>query len=311
MLRCLAALAMLAAAPGARAFTVPVGSLASPVKTLHSSCNGRMASPALRSRKPSALSLRAQSNNDPMRPREPGLSPLSGGGFSSKGEPTFQIRGFSLANFTLFAGLFITFYSFYQYFSNQNSLTSLGFVYGLPIALGGFALKYAEILPVPVDSNEKGDAIFEAKGSEILKKVVKDVTRHRYGDDAHLDSSLEKLGLVVEGKGFPQMQKITMREEFGELAFTMQFQSKDTPFTTWADPQRIRKYESFFGGLNAEVIKVSKEERLVAIKLTTGEARRGKGSMTADSTVSTGGGVKMEAEVSAPAAKEEKKVMEI
>ena len=53
-----------------------------------------------------------------------------------------QIRGFSLANFTLFAGLFITFYSFYQYFSNQNSLTSLGFVYGLPIALGGFALKY-------------------------------------------------------------------------------------------------------------------------------------------------------------------------
>jgi hypothetical protein len=137
------------------------------------------------------------------------------------------------------------------------------------------------------------------------------VTRHRYGDDAHLDSSLEKLGLVVEGKGFPQMQKIIIREEFGELAFTMQFQSKDTPFTTWADPARIRRYESFFGGVNAEVIKVSKEERLVAIKLTTGEARRGKGSMTADTTVSTGGGVKMESEAPAPVAKEEKKVMEI
>ena len=38
---------------------------------------------------------------------------------------------------------------------------------------------------------------------------------------------------MVEGKGFPQMQKIIIREEFGELAFTMQFQSKDTPFTTW------------------------------------------------------------------------------
>ena len=35
-LRCLAALAMLAAAPGALGFTVPVGSLSSPVKTLHS-----------------------------------------------------------------------------------------------------------------------------------------------------------------------------------------------------------------------------------------------------------------------------------
>merc|ERR1711966_338789 len=288
MVRVSVAAAMLVAAPGAMGFTAPVGSLASPVSTLRaSSCNGRMALPHLRSARQASgiISLRAQDG-----PREPGLSPLSGGGFSSKGEPPSwaQIRGFSLANFTLSLGLFITFYSFYQYFSNQNSLTSLGFVYGLPIALGGFALKYAEILPVPVDSNEKGDAIFEAKGNEILKKVVKDVTRHRYGDDAHLDSSLEKLGLVVEGKGFPQMQKITMREEFGELAFTMQFQSKDTPFTTWADPQRIRKYESFFGGLNAEVIKVSKEERLVAIKLTTGEARRGKGSMTADSTVSTG-----------------------
>jgi hypothetical protein len=38
----------------------------------------------------------------------------------------------------------------------------------------------------------------------------------------------------VEGKGFPQMLKITQREEQGELAFTMTFQSKDTPFKTWS-----------------------------------------------------------------------------
>ena len=84
------------------------------------------------------------------------MSPLTGGGFSNKGEPTVQIRGFSLANLTLGLGIFITLFSFYQYFTNQNSLTSLGFVYGLPIALGGFALKYAEILPVDVDTDERG-----------------------------------------------------------------------------------------------------------------------------------------------------------
>jgi hypothetical protein len=50
--------------------------------------------------------------------RRDGLSPLSGGGFSSKGEAPFQIRGFSLANWTLIAGLAITFGSFYSYFTN-------------------------------------------------------------------------------------------------------------------------------------------------------------------------------------------------
>jgi hypothetical protein len=125
------AAAMLAAAPSALAFTTPVGSLASPVKTLHSryhacgsvhlvplrstlraltlslalsraptpdpsfafsrapspshSCpchsrSGRMVSPVLRSRKSAALALRAQQYNE--GPREEGLSPLSGGGFS-------------------------------------------------------------------------------------------------------------------------------------------------------------------------------------------------------------------------------------
>jgi hypothetical protein len=252
-------------------------------------------------------------------PREEGLSPLSGGGFSSKGEPPkwAQIRGFSLGNFTLGLGTFITVYSFYQYFTAQNSLTSLGFVYGLPIAIGGFALKYAEILPVPVETDEKGEAMFEMKANETLRKVKEDVTRHRYGDEAHMESSLEKLGLVVEGKGFPQMIKIIQKAERGELAFTMVFQSKDTPFKTWADPQRIRKYETFFGGdVNAELQKISKEDRILALKLTTGEARRGAGSMTADTTISAGGGVKMEKSVepgtaAAPKKDEDKKLMEV
>jgi hypothetical protein len=138
----------------------------------------------------------------------------------------------------------------------QNSVTALGFIYGLPIALGGFALKYAEILPVEVISDEKGDKIFEEKANTILRKVKEDVTRHRYGDDAHLDSTLERLGLVMEGKGFPELQSIEQKNEKGELAFTLTFQSQDTPFKVWADPARVRRYETFFGGdLNAEVTR--------------------------------------------------------
>ena len=93
------------------------------------------------------------------------------GGFSNKGEPPVQLRGFSLANLALYGGLAITIVSFYNYFTNGGSVTSLGFIYGLPITLGGFALKYAEILPVPVESNEAGDRIYEEKATEVLRSV--------------------------------------------------------------------------------------------------------------------------------------------
>jgi len=234
------------------------------------------------------------------------------GGFSNKGEPPFQIRGFSLANLVLILGISITGISFYSYFTNQNSISSLGFVYGLPIFLGGFALKYAEILPVEVETSPEADAIFEEKATPILRKVKEDVTRHRYGDDAHLDVALEKLDLVMPGKGFPQMLKITQtKERGGELGFTMLFQSKDTPYKVWADPARVRRYETFFGGgVNAEVVKVSKEERLVAIKLVTGESNKGKGVVEQDA-VTAGGAVKMSGDAKEDAAKEEKREMEV
>ena len=42
--------------------------------------------------------------------------------------------------------------------------------------------------------------VWEEKATEVLRKVRSDVTRHRYGDDAHLDTTLEQLGLVMPGK---------------------------------------------------------------------------------------------------------------
>ena len=62
-----------------------------------------------------------------------------------------------MASLALYGGLAITIVSFSNYFTNGGSVTSLGFIYGLPITLGGFALKYAEILPVPVESNKRAD----------------------------------------------------------------------------------------------------------------------------------------------------------
>uniref|UniRef100_A0A7S1U6K4 Thylakoid membrane protein n=1 Tax=Phaeomonas parva TaxID=124430 RepID=A0A7S1U6K4_9STRA len=203
------------------------------------------------------------------------LPQVAAGGINTSGEPPFEIRGFSLATSFLVGGFVLTVASFGEYFAEGGGagLGGIGFVYGIPVLLIGLSLKYAELAPVEVVSTPQGEAAFEAKATETLKKIKQDVTRHRYGDDAHLDSTLKSLGLQLPQKEFPTLeylQEETTNE--GELAFSMVFRSPETPYKIWAEEDRVKRYETFFGpGLNAEVVKVNAEERLVAIKLTTGE----------------------------------------
>lgn len=202
---------------------------------------------------------------------------IGGAGVNNAGEPPFEIRGFSLGNLVVLSGVVITIASFAEYLSDSSdslNVSGLGFVYGIPIFLAGAALKYAEIEPVPVISTPAGDAIFETKATETIRKIKQDVTRHRYGDEAHLDSTVKKLGLVVPGKDYPQLKELRQDAEDGELAFTMVWQSIDTPYKMWADPRRVKKYETFFGpNVSAEVVKIDAEQRLVGVKLTTGSPK--------------------------------------
>jgi len=205
---------------------------------------------------------------------------IGGAGVNNAGEPPFEIRGFSLGNLIILGGVLITVLSFAEYLSDNASeglnVSGLGFVYGIPVTLAGAALKYAEINPVPCFADAGSDAIFEAKSTEIISKIKQDVTRHRYGDEAHLDTTVKKLGLVVPGKAYPQLRELRQEKtEDGELAFTMVWQSLDTPYKMWADEKRRLKYETFFGpGVGAEVVKIDAEQRLVGIKLTTGGPKK-------------------------------------
>jgi len=200
---------------------------------------------------------------------------VGGAGVNNAGEPPFEIRGFSLGNGVIAAGILITVLSFAEYLGGSSggdslNVSGLGFVYGIPVFLAGSALKYAEIDPVPVFSTPEGERVYEIKKTEIIDKIKQDVTRHRYGDEAHMDTTVKKLGLVIPGKAYPQLQELRQEEVDGELAFTMVWQSLDTPYKMWADERRVKKYGTFFGkGVVGEVVKIDAEQRLVGIRLTT------------------------------------------
>jgi hypothetical protein len=204
---------------------------------------------------------------------------MTAGGFGTGGKAPFEIRGFSLSNIILGLGGIITGTSFMEYFSSAGSdnsgsgLSGIGFVYGLPIILVGCALKYGEIEPVPIKATAASNALFEMKKTETIEQIKKDVTRHRYGDEAHLDTTVKSLGLMIPKRRYPQLKYL----EYGisdenELEFMMVWESLDTPFTIWNENDKLDKYDTYFGpNIWSKVVKVSGSERLVGIKLTTGE----------------------------------------
>jgi len=188
----------------------------------------------------------------------------------------FEIRGFSLAQLTLGTGVALILFSFGDYFifgqGGGSGVGGLLFIYAVPIILLGSALQYAELQPVEVETKPGAEGLFDSKSTATLQKIVTDVTRHRYGDDAHLDSSLKALGLVVKGR-YPKLKKIICQkaEESGELEFIMCFESKDLPFTTWRDPMKIVACDRFFGpGVWSKIYKFDGEKRIAALQLTTG-----------------------------------------
>jgi hypothetical protein len=181
----------------------------------------------------------------------------------------FEIR-FSLGNVVSASGAVLFVFCILKFLLNNGEsdiVSTFGFVYAIPALVGGLALKYAELPPIPVDT-PVSDATREAKSTTVLNKIYSDATRFTYGD-AHMEDPLRALKLAPRGMGPPDLKR--MKEEIrpdGNYALTMRFFAPNTPYRVWKD--RAPRYATFFGpNVRAELKKYDSSRRLVELTLVT------------------------------------------
>jgi len=182
----------------------------------------------------------------------------------------FEVR-FSIGNVVSVTGGLFFAYSILSFLLNNGEsdfVGTLGFVYSIPALVGGLALKYAELPPVPVTTTPAAEALREQKGTSIQKKIYSDATRFTYGD-AHMEDPLRSLKLAPRGMGPPELKKFSEEvTEDGQYALGMTFFAPNTPYRVWKD--RAPRYSRFFGpGVRAKLQKVNSAKRLVKLTLIT------------------------------------------
>jgi hypothetical protein len=161
----------------------------------------------------------------------------------------------SLGNLLLVVGGILTVVGFVAYFQDNATLNLAGFFYGIPVLLGGLALRAAELEPVKYSRVTSPEiiALREQQATPTQKQVRSDVTRYRYGQEAHLDEVLERLGLAPSDEARPEL--VAVREEAidGAYALVLEFASPLISIATWLEKRD--KIERFFGpNIRAEIM---------------------------------------------------------
>lgn len=177
-----------------------------------------------------------------------------------------MLRQLSLGNLGLVVGGALTSIGFYAYFNDYATLNLAGFFYGIPLLLGGLALKAAELKPVPFSepTPPKILELREKQATKIQNQIRKDVTRYRYGQEAHLDDSLERLGLSPSDEDRPLLVGVREDEVGAAYTLVLEFESPRISIETWQ--QKQEKIEKFFGpGVRAELTQPSENRVDVAL----------------------------------------------
>lgn len=192
----------------------------------------------------------------------------------------FKLNKISLASVGLYIGGILFAVGFVAYAKGNSTLNLVGFFYGFPILLGGFAFKSSEVTPIPVIIPESVPVLAARKLSETptQKQLRKDVTRYRYGIKAHLDEILEKLGMSPTDEERPLLigiyEELSQAEDTKDAySLVLRFRSPLMSFEFWQEKQD--KLTRFFGpGIVAVVSELENKEvdlRLISQNVAVGD----------------------------------------
>jgi hypothetical protein len=183
-----------------------------------------------------------------------------------------MLRQTSLGTLGLFIGGILTLTGFVAYAMENATLNLVGFFYGIPILLGGLALKASELKPVRFSEPTPPSVLKlrEQKATSTQNQIRKDVMRYRYGQQAHLDSSLESLGLSPTDEERPVLTGLRETDVDGAYTLVLEFYSPLLPLESWQ--QKREKLEKFFGpGIRVELTQPDENRVDVALMATSQE----------------------------------------
>lgn len=152
---------------------------------------------------------------------------------------------------------------FFAYAIHDPTFNLIGFFYGIPLLLGGLALKSAELEPVPFTqvSSRNMVELRERQATPTLDQLRKDVTRFRYGQEAHLDLALEKLGLAPSDDDRPILKGLSEAEIDGAYALILEFYSPFFKIDAWQE--KTDKIAKFFGpGIKAKIEPFDRDDEI-------------------------------------------------
>ena len=157
----------------------------------------------------------------------------------------------SPANLITIGGASLSLIGLTAYFSDATNLSVPTFFYGVPIFLIGISLKTTEVPPAQRVVPTTKFASERDKAPEELAKLVKDVTRWRYGQSCQLESSLRVLKLW-DIDNPPQLLEVEELVKDGDYGIRMRFEMAAVSLERWnAQKERLGRF--FAKGLCAEL----------------------------------------------------------